>query len=133
MLSWPTILVGNRLEKCLEANNDDTQLESLQDKIDEYFVRMSQATGYNLSALMEFWGVPLSQVGKSRMSQGPNFLPDDEITKKVPAVSRAIASSHPNCVRQVAKPSGSTAYSENLGAPVVPLPMVRIKGVTCMS
>ena len=60
--------------------NDPNSPDTDQEERDEWVRRWSEAVGYNLCPLYEFYSLPLSETMCESLSYTP-FLPDDIVTQ----------------------------------------------------
>ncbi len=47
------------------------------DRRDQWLVRMSNATGKNLTAAFDYWGIPVTQAARDRVAKLPQWIPPD--------------------------------------------------------
>ncbi len=54
----------------------DQKPKTNQDKIDQFMIRMSRATGHNLAKFFETWGLPLTDKAKQAVADLPEWMPE---------------------------------------------------------
>ena len=73
------------------------------DKIQTWIIVTSEAAGYNLLPLYDFWAFPISQIASNKLERLPAFLPDDFITKLDPGRVRGVLQKYKGVTRQARK------------------------------
>lgn len=73
------------------------------EEIQTWITVTSEAAGYNLVPIFEFWGYPIDATTKNKVKDLPAYLPDDMITKLVPSRVIAIVGKYAGITRKANK------------------------------
>ena len=74
-----------------------------QARIDEWILRFSDAVGYNLVPLAEFWGIPVTDPTQQKLKPLKPFLPDDDMTQLCEKRVKTLLKKYPRLTRVVDK------------------------------
>ena len=92
-------LIGNLFRKSMRAAE---QLRTTEMREQFWLQQISVETGYDMLPFHQLWNMPISKDTNSAINSRPCFLPDDELTRSVPAKVNAILKNKA-CVRQEPK------------------------------
>ena len=86
-----------------------------QEKIDTWFVRFSETTGYDLTPIAMFWGIPVSPSAISGLAESKlrPFLPDDDVTRASVNRTSEVLRVFPGVIRKITPPLDTSSSNSN--------------------